>query len=94
MRSLAGDPPAPPAGSPDQLATRQEDLRQALRALEGLPPRQREVLYLNACEGLALGEIADILGISSESAKASLSLARKKLRELLPDVDPAHGPRQ
>jgi RNA polymerase sigma-70 factor (ECF subfamily) len=88
VRPLADDPPAP-AASAHELTTRQDDLRQALGALDGLPSRQREVLYLNACEGLTLAEIAEVLGITVESAKASLSLARKKLRELLPDVDPA-----
>jgi RNA polymerase sigma-70 factor (ECF subfamily) len=90
VKPLASDPPAP-TDSPEELAARQEDLRQVLTALDDLPSRQREVLYLSAYEGLTLSEIADVLGITVESAKASLSLARKKLRELLPDVDPAPG---
>jgi DNA-directed RNA polymerase specialized sigma24 family protein len=46
-------------------------------------------LYLSACEGLTNAEIAQVLGISAAAAKANLSLARKSLRERLPDATPA-----
>jgi RNA polymerase sigma-70 factor (ECF subfamily) len=64
----------------------EEDLRRALDAMEALPERQREVLYLNACEGLSAADISLILRISLSAVKASLSLARKKLREKLKDL--------
>jgi RNA polymerase sigma-70 factor (ECF subfamily) len=64
----------------EQQLAEQEELQRALAALDALPPRQREVLYLNACEDLSLREIAEILGISADAAKSSLALARKKLR--------------
>jgi RNA polymerase sigma-70 factor (ECF subfamily) len=74
------------APGPHQNAVEQEDLRRAFAAMQDLPARQQEVLYLNACEDLSAVEIAGILGISADSAKASLYLARKKLREQLKDV--------
>ena len=76
--------------SPEQKVADIEELQRALTALQGLPPRQREVLYLNACEGLTLTEVAQVLDISPEAAKASLSLARQKLRQLLnePSLQP------
>ena len=64
----------------------QEDVARALGAMDSLPDRQREVLYLRACEGLSIGQIADVLGISPEAAKASLSLARKAMRRRLKDL--------
>jgi RNA polymerase sigma-70 factor (ECF subfamily) len=76
-----GDMPAP-----DQELTGQEDVRRALAALDALPPRQREVLYLNACEGLTTEEIATALGIRASAVKANLCLARKKLRNQLKDL--------
>jgi RNA polymerase sigma-70 factor (ECF subfamily) len=76
---------------PERLAEGREELARALAALDALPPRQREVLYLSACEGLAAAEVAAVLGISPEAAKASLSLARRRLREQLPDPAPAEG---
>jgi RNA polymerase sigma-70 factor (ECF subfamily) len=72
--------------TPDCLAAGQEDVRRALAALDRLPERQREVLYLNACEGLSAAEIATVLGVHYDAVKASLSLARKKLREQLHDM--------
>lgn len=53
------------------------------RGVSQLPDRQREVLLMRAELGLDLDEIAAALGITYDSAKASLSLARKKLKELL-----------
>jgi RNA polymerase sigma-70 factor (ECF subfamily) len=73
----------------ERLVAGQEALARALDALADLPPRQREVLYLCACEGLATAEVATILAISPESAKANLSLARKKMRQQLHDLFPA-----
>src|SRR5262245_4386306 len=71
--------PADCSRRPEAEASDREDLRRALQALDTLPDRQREVLYLSACEGLPPREIAAVLGISPEAAKASLSLARKRL---------------
>jgi RNA polymerase sigma-70 factor (ECF subfamily) len=71
---------------PDQQAILAEDARRALEALDQLPARQREVLYLSACEELTGAEVAAVLGISVEAAKASLCQARKKLRERLRDL--------
>jgi RNA polymerase sigma-70 factor (ECF subfamily) len=82
---LVGDPVGRVL-APDADAARQEDLRRALDAMDALPERQREVLYLSACEGLALAEVASVLGITASAAKASLSLARRKLREELSDL--------
>jgi RNA polymerase sigma-70 factor (ECF subfamily) len=70
---------------PDRAAADQEAVRRALKAMEALPTRQRQVLYLNACEGLSAPEAAEVLGISPTAAKASLSLARKRLRDRLRD---------
>jgi len=71
---------------PERAMIDQEDVQRALGAMDSLPDRQREVLYLRACEGLSVGQIADVLGISTEAAKASLSLARKAMRRRLRDL--------
>lgn len=74
-----------PDGLPavEYLAAVRDDAQRALEALNQLPPRQREVLYLNACEELKSAEIADVLGISVETVKSNLSLARKTMRARL-----------
>jgi RNA polymerase sigma-70 factor (ECF subfamily) len=72
--------------SPDRELIDREDVQRALETMDSLPSRQREVLYLHACEQLSLGQIAEILAISPDAVKASLSLARKKMRRQLSDV--------
>lgn len=54
----------------------------AMVLLDLLPPRQREVLYLSACEGLTPTQIGRVLSISPDAAKSSASVARAKLRQL------------
>lgn len=77
---------------PSQMVIGQEDVRVALNALNSLPPRQREVLYLHACENLTHAEIAEVLNIGPDAVKANLSVARKKMRELLKDLIPDKFP--
>jgi RNA polymerase sigma-70 factor (ECF subfamily) len=68
---------------PDRAAENREDLSHALTLLGRLPPRQREVLYLIAVEGLSLNEVSEVLEITGNAAKVNLSLARKQMRVLL-----------
>ena len=85
----AGPLPEQVAGwqaTPQRQVDDQDDLRRALEAMEGLPERQREVLYLSACEGLSAAEVAAVLDVSADSVKANLCLARKKLRQQLKDL--------
>ena len=71
--------------APERPVEDQDELRQALAAFDALPPRQREVLYLNACEELSSEEIAEVLAMSRGAVKANLSLARKRIRVLVSD---------
>lgn len=73
---------------PDLKLIVQEDVERTLEAVDSLPSRQREVLYLHAVEGFSIAEIADVLDTSSAAVKASLSLARKRIRRKLVDICP------
>jgi RNA polymerase sigma-70 factor (ECF subfamily) len=77
--------PASPGASfdPARDLHRREDVDAALAALDALPARQRDVLYLHACEGLSNAHIAEVLGINTGAVKASLSVARQRIRALL-----------
>jgi RNA polymerase sigma-70 factor (ECF subfamily) len=70
---------------PEQGMIDEEDVQFALVAMDSLPARQRQVLYLHACEELSIDQIAGVLGITTDAAKASLSLARKAMRRKLKD---------
>jgi RNA polymerase sigma-70 factor (ECF subfamily) len=80
------------AMSPDEEAIVKEDLQRVRETMDALPQRQREVLYLHACEAFSLPEIAAILAISPQAVKASLSLARKRMRQQLQDLSRVHFP--
>ena len=58
------------------------------RSLALLAPREREAFVLIDLEGLTAGEAADQLGLSPSTLRASLALARRKLRTLLAPYKP------
>ena len=67
-----------------------------LRLLDRLPTGYRTVFNLYVLEGYKHREIAEILGISINTSKSQLILAKKRLREMVeaneyPDVRPATG---
>jgi RNA polymerase sigma-70 factor (ECF subfamily) len=83
--ALVGEHACPrPAAT--ERTEQQEHVALALAAIDELPPRQRQVLYLATCEELRHEEVADVLGISMESVKSNLSLARREMRRRLKDV--------
>jgi RNA polymerase sigma factor (sigma-70 family) len=55
-------------------------------ALASLRPGEREVLLLFAWEGLPYAGIAIAIGIPEGTVRSRLNRARKKVRELLPDI--------
>jgi RNA polymerase sigma-70 factor (ECF subfamily) len=62
---------------------RSETSARIARAVGELPERQREVFELRALHELSHAQIAELLGISEESSRASFYQAVKKLRERL-----------
>ncbi len=76
-------PAGPEAERPDRRFERQA-LGGALEsALARLRPEYREVVVLRYHEGLAYGEIADVLGIPIGTVKTHVHRARKELAGLL-----------
>ncbi len=70
-----------PEPTPEGCSELRESLERTLGLLNSLPVQQRTVLYLVAVEGLAAGEVANVLEISMNAVKVNLSLARKRMRE-------------
>ncbi len=64
-------------------ADEREQVERVRAAVALLPPRQRAVLTLRLIEGLDYADIADMLGCSLESVRASLHLARRRVRRVL-----------
>ena len=55
----------------------------AMRAIDTLPPEQREVVELHVFEGFSFREIGGLTGVSMFTAAASYRLAMGKLRTML-----------
>jgi RNA polymerase sigma-70 factor (ECF subfamily) len=69
-----------------------EDERTLLeQALRSLPPEQREVVYLKVYEGRTFQDMADLLGISINTAASRYRYAMEHLRGRL---DPRNGLRE
>ncbi len=80
------DEPPCPRPSPGTINEERENVRLALAAMDALPPRQRQVLYLVTCENMTNSDVATILEISEAAVKSNLSLARKEMRLRLKDL--------
>lgn len=83
--TLDTEPPCP-RPLPETASDERENVRLALAAMDELPPRQRQVLYLVTCENMTHSEVATILEMNESAVKANLSLARKDMRHKLKDV--------
>lgn len=72
---------------PEQEADHALQAERVLRAVEHLAPREREVFVLRDLEGLAVEEVARLLGVAEPTVRRHLALARLRLRELLSSRD-------
>ena len=68
------------AESPESRCARREREELLKGAIQGLPPRLREVIQLSHGEGRSMEEIAQFLRISVPAAKSRLARARRALR--------------
>jgi len=66
--------------NPARQAEAREALARFLRALEALPPAQREAFLLHEEAGLSVAEIAVAIGCNEEAAKSRLRYAMAKLK--------------
>ena len=56
-----------------------DNIRALWRAIQQLPDKERDLLYLKYRKDLSISEIANIVGKSENAVKLSLSRARKKM---------------
>jgi RNA polymerase sigma-70 factor (ECF subfamily) len=75
--------PASPASDPQGIAEAKQGLERFARALEALPPAQREAFLLHHEAELSVAEIARATGANEEAAKSRLRYAIAKLKEAL-----------
>jgi RNA polymerase sigma-70 factor (ECF subfamily) len=75
--------PADERAQPDAQALSRAQRAALLRAVEALPPAQREVFLLHADGALTLAEIGALTGVGMETAKSRLRYALARLRQTL-----------
>ncbi len=84
LRRLGLERPAPSElelRKVERMAALAKAREQLERALETLPPEQREVMQLRFVKELSYAEIASTLGVSCDVVRARVSRARRVLRE-------------
>lgn len=77
--------PADPRRNPEQLTMDARTRTRLRRALAGLPPGYRMIVFLRDIEGLSTREVAQVVGISEDNVKTRLHRARLQLRRSLED---------
>lgn len=78
-RNLIGIPAPRTRADASERAAQRETVRRVLRAVDELPPRQRETLLLRLREDLSYDEIGRRLGIGRDAVRMNLVAARKTL---------------
>ena len=73
------------ARGPEELSANSALRRRLRRALKGLPPSYRMIVFLRDMEGLSTREVAKVTGISEVNVKARLHRGRLFLRRSLED---------
>src|SRR4051812_4268939 len=73
---------------PDQALERRQELRDAIAAVQALPPRQRDAMVLRELEGRSYEEIAGALGVTGGAVRQLLNRARTTLRAGVTAVTP------
>ncbi len=62
-----------------------EQVARAMSFFQRLPDRQRQVMFLRCIEEYSINQIAKTLSTTENNVKASLSIARKKVRQMMQD---------
>lgn len=76
-------PPRRWEGGPEERALSRESLDQVAKAIETLPPSQREVITLRDVEGWTSREVCNVLSITETNQRVLLHRARSKVRRSL-----------
>ena len=86
VRQAAGDDLQTQPRGPEDSALGGEIQNRVQREIQALSPTLRAPLVLYDIEGLAYGEIAEVLGVAEGTVKSRIHRARKALRDQLRDL--------
>ena len=79
----ASAPPTVPGGSPaeDSASDQAARIDRMMAVVEALPPLQQTILRLRHMEGMAMSDIAALIGTSEVALRKALSRARQSVRQ-------------
>jgi RNA polymerase sigma-70 factor (ECF subfamily) len=83
--TVAAEPHAAADYEPHRILEVKQSLARFSRALEALPPAQREAFLLHEEAGMSVAEIARATGAGEEAAKSRLRYALARLKEAVAD---------
>ncbi len=83
IEELTEEPVGPEVLQPLKQLLDEELSAEVRKAVESLPPLQREALILFEYEELSLAEVAAVVGVETGVVKSRLHRARRNLRQLL-----------
>ncbi len=72
--------------NPERQAEARQSLQRFAKALEALPPAQREAFLLHIESGMSLADIGELTGAGEETVKSRVRYAYAKLRTSLGDL--------
>src|SRR5690348_11337029 len=79
--------------SPERRASAQQELRRLAEAVDCLPPKCREVVWMRRVDDLPQKEVAILLGISQKTVEKHVMKGMKLLAQALSESEPADGSR-
>ncbi|TQR35516.1 RNA polymerase sigma factor [Brevibacillus brevis] len=74
-------------GSPENVLTKRENVRELKQAIQKLAPHYRLVLILRCIEEYSIKETAEILGVSESKVKVNTHRALKLVKEMMDDTE-------
>jgi len=74
------------AAPPEQGSTDRETFERVRRAVRALPANQREAVVLRYLQGMAIEQVARVLGVRRNAVEVRLHRARARLKEVLRDL--------
>jgi RNA polymerase sigma-70 factor (ECF subfamily) len=76
---------------PEELSSEEGRKRLLYRALEGMSPKNREIILLKEIQGLKLEEISSMLALPLGTVKSRSNRARLELATRVRRLDPSYG---
>lgn len=87
VRKESGEVDPPSFDHPGVILENKEEVEGIFNCIDRLPENQKNAILLKSIEDLSQKEIAEVLNMTEKAVESLLSRARKKLKELLEQIE-------